>query len=268
MITGIDHIVILVDDLGAAMRQYASVGFVVTRGGTHPGAGTENALIPLADGAYLELLAVTDPVVGLGHPLWSRPDGSRRKAGDYGGFALSTDDVEGDVRRIVAAGLTMTPPRDGSRERTDKTVVRWRVSFPDQGELPFLIQDLTPRNARIARPERGLGLRAAISEVRVATADLPAAVRAYNQLLDTPALGAAPAAGEVHFLTSRGEIILADHAGSTRAGGLFEIVLAVAEWSIATRELLPRLEHRAGGWLIPPPMTAGARVLLRPKAGP
>ncbi|HEY3247796.1 MAG TPA: VOC family protein [bacterium] len=268
MITGIDHIIILVDDLSTAMRQYESVGFVVTRGGVHPGAGTENALIPLADGSYLELLAVADPVLAIHHPKWSHPDGTRRKGGEYGGFALSTDDIDADVQRIAGGGLTMTPPADGSRERPDGTMVRWRVSSPPQRELPFLIQDVTPRDVRIAAPPRGLGLHAAISEVRIAAADLPVAVRAYSQLLDTPALGAAPAAGEVHFLTPRGEITVLEHAAGNRIAGILEITLGVADWRSATRELLPVLEHRPGGWQVPHHVLGGTRILLRPKVGP
>ncbi len=52
----VDHIVIMVPDLNAAIRDYTELGFTVIPGGSHP-AGTHNALIAFADGAYIELIA-------------------------------------------------------------------------------------------------------------------------------------------------------------------------------------------------------------------
>ena len=49
----IDHLVIMVRDLGAAIRDYSELGFTVVPGGSHP-TGTHNALIAFADGSYLE----------------------------------------------------------------------------------------------------------------------------------------------------------------------------------------------------------------------
>ncbi|MDQ2809182.1 MAG: VOC family protein [Chloroflexota bacterium] len=64
MIIGIDHIVILVPDLTQAEQDYTALGFTVTPGGEHAGGLTHNALIALADGSYLELIAFrdTDPL--------------------------------------------------------------------------------------------------------------------------------------------------------------------------------------------------------------
>ena len=53
----IDHVVIVVADLEAATVDFRSLGFTVTPGGVHPDWGSHNALIPLADGGYLELIA-------------------------------------------------------------------------------------------------------------------------------------------------------------------------------------------------------------------
>src|SRR5512138_813197 len=52
-----DHAVIVVEDLAAAAQQFARSGFGVLPGGRHAGMPTHNALIPFADGSYLELLA-------------------------------------------------------------------------------------------------------------------------------------------------------------------------------------------------------------------
>src|SRR5438105_15401082 len=56
VLTGIDHLVIVTRDLGQAIAEYRGLGFSVVPGGRHP-VGTENALIALRDGAYIELIA-------------------------------------------------------------------------------------------------------------------------------------------------------------------------------------------------------------------
>jgi len=55
ILTGIDHIIV-VAELEAAVASYRGLGFAVVPGGRHP-IGTHNALIGLADGSYIELIA-------------------------------------------------------------------------------------------------------------------------------------------------------------------------------------------------------------------
>lgn len=59
MIRPVDHLVLPVRDLAEARRQYERLGFAVANEAHHP-FGTANALIFLADGTYLEPIAVTD----------------------------------------------------------------------------------------------------------------------------------------------------------------------------------------------------------------
>ena len=61
MLTRLDHLVILVRDLGSTVRDYEGLGFTVTPGGEHADGLTRNALIPFEDGSYLELVAFLDP---------------------------------------------------------------------------------------------------------------------------------------------------------------------------------------------------------------
>jgi catechol 2,3-dioxygenase-like lactoylglutathione lyase family enzyme len=58
---GFDHIVINFPDLDSAIRNYTDLGFTVVRGGSNPLGTTHNALIALADGAYIEMTAFDGP---------------------------------------------------------------------------------------------------------------------------------------------------------------------------------------------------------------
>lgn len=193
MITGIDHVVVLVANLDEAMAAWRARGFAVERGGEHPGWGTENALIPLRDGTYLELLAVQDPALAARHRLWRAPDGGMRAPGEYGGFALASDELAADVAAMRARSLAIGDVLDGGRRRPDGQEVRWRLAFAEAPELPFLIQDVTPRTLRIAPPAQGAGTDLATAAVEVAAADLERAAAAYERLLGaSPAPGSAP----------------------------------------------------------------------------
>ena len=54
MLTRLDHLMILVGDLGVAVSDYEHLGFTVTSGGEHADGLTRNALIPFDDGSYFE----------------------------------------------------------------------------------------------------------------------------------------------------------------------------------------------------------------------
>ena len=108
---------ILSDDLAAAMERYTRMGFVVQRGGRHPGAGSENALVGLADGSYLEIIALLDPQHAATHRFWQMAGGRVKPAGAYGGYALGTPDLAAALAGIQVRGLPMVGPRAGARAR-------------------------------------------------------------------------------------------------------------------------------------------------------
>jgi hypothetical protein len=55
---GIDHVILGINDLERGVREFESkTGVAPKRGGEHPGRGTQNALVSLGDGRYLEILA-------------------------------------------------------------------------------------------------------------------------------------------------------------------------------------------------------------------
>lgn len=272
MITGIDHVVILVGDLPAATRRYEELGFAVEAGGEHPGWGTENALIPLADGSYLELLAARDPALAARHPLWQRPGGGMRSPGEYGGFAVGSSDVSADAAAIRARGLALEGPVEGSRLRPDGRQVRWRLAFPKASGLPFIIEDETPREVRIAPPARGLGAAAAIDEVEVLVRDLARATQAYERLLGDPAVHRKRARRHhASFQTPLGQILLrhpgpADPARDVlgRLGpGVFSITLRIDSADGLPPVLAGALRGTGPTREVDPARACGARMSIR-----
>ena len=142
MLRQLDHVVMVVRDLAAAMDDYRRRGFTVTPGGEHTDGLTHNALIPFADGSYLELVAFHDLSRGLTHGWW-------KIAADGGGladFALLSDDLAADTAAL--GELVAHPPAQGGRMRPDGTQLKWRTAILVP-PLPFLIEDLTPRDLRV-----------------------------------------------------------------------------------------------------------------------
>jgi hypothetical protein len=72
MANTIDHVVIVVRDLAQATADYSAAGFTVTPGGEHAEGTTHNALIPFADGSYLELITFKEPERPSAHQWWPR----------------------------------------------------------------------------------------------------------------------------------------------------------------------------------------------------
>jgi Glyoxalase-like domain len=60
LLTRLDHLVILVNDLDLAAADYERLGFTVTPGGEHADGLTRNALIPFDDGFYFKLVSAPD----------------------------------------------------------------------------------------------------------------------------------------------------------------------------------------------------------------
>ncbi len=190
----IDHIVIAVTDLDKAVADYTALGFTVLPGGEHP-RGSRNALIVLADGAYLEIIAFARPVPGF--RWWRVLDEAGSGLVDYA--LLPADDLDKDTARIRNAGIAIEGPIDGERLQPDGTRIAWRSSRPPEPDIPFLCEDVTPRALRV--PE-GAARRHAngvtgIAGVTVAVRDLAASVARYRAVtgLEPLATGAAPGLG-------------------------------------------------------------------------
>ncbi|HJQ29514.1 MAG TPA: VOC family protein [Rubrobacter sp.] len=187
MLTRLDHVVILVRDLDVAVAGYERLGFVVTPGGEHADGLTRNALIPFEDGSYFELLAFLDPEDSRDN-VWGW-----RKFLPHGGlidYCVASDDLDSDVSRLESLGFEMDGPDDGGRRLPDGTQIRWRSArIRQEGRLlPFLIEDLTPREERVPggpaadHPNGASGL----SRLEIATPDAGEATSSLAALIETP----------------------------------------------------------------------------------
>ncbi|MBI4276852.1 MAG: VOC family protein [Armatimonadetes bacterium] len=268
MITGIDHVIILADSLDQSIPRYETLGLEVVRGGIHP-QGTENALISLADGSYIELLAIRDPS-GPGSRLWRRPDGGMRAAGEYGGYAVGSDGLEADMARIQRRGLTLDGPRAGARERPDGKMLKWKTAVSNHPVLPFLIEDETPRTLRIGPPSRGFGMHARTAEIVVVVEDLTGTARLYQQLMGSAE--EARSDREVRVRAGPGRVVLFQPGPGDparrhldRSGpGVYALVLDVAGWPDSIRAIESALRQEERDRIIDPARTGGARIVLRP----
>jgi hypothetical protein len=132
----LDHVLLAVTDLDEAGRTIeAGFGVRSVAGGRHPGFGTANRIVPLGS-AYLELVAVADPVEAAASVFGRWVAGA--DAGRPMGWAVRTDDLDGVARRL---GLAVSP---GSRAAPDGRLLAWRTAGLERAAaeplLPFFIE--------------------------------------------------------------------------------------------------------------------------------
>lgn len=195
MIAAIDHIVILVSDLAAAIADYTALGFTVLPGGTHTGGATHNALVVFEDDTYLELIAFLREAPE--HPWWRH-----QPAGEgLVDFALLPTAIVQDVADARARGLAMDGPNDGGRLRPDGQQVAWQTARPREPGLPFLCGDVTPRELRVATGavrQHANGVTG-IAGLTVVADDLRATAGHYQALLGAEQPGPAFALGNARI---------------------------------------------------------------------
>lgn len=114
MLTGLDHLILGIDDLDRGVAWMDRVtGVRAVFGGVHPGRGTQNALLALGPNCYLEIMA-PDPeqpsvawftrMLTLSEPRLM-------------GWAVHTSDVFALAQAARLAGIPIDGPHDGARSR-------------------------------------------------------------------------------------------------------------------------------------------------------
>jgi len=162
----IDHVILVVSDLLVASQQFSQLGFTVIPGGVHSGGLTHNALVPFPDGTYLELLSTTRSsrlkllsfmkrLRLLGIYIGDDTAINRRLTTDLAGgigiadFCMVSGDLEKEINLLETRGAQFTAPIPGGRQRPDGKEISWLTSVPRTLDLPFLIEDATPRELRL-----------------------------------------------------------------------------------------------------------------------
>lgn len=145
MASGIDHVVIAVNDPDAAAAELTDgIGLAFTGGGRHPGLGTFNRIAFLGE-AYLELMGVDDPAAAAGWTIGAAAARALERGGGFATYGLLDDAIRNSVARLQANGSGIGPVVHGSRERPDGELVEWWTASPPQlgPDLPpFLIKHL------------------------------------------------------------------------------------------------------------------------------
>jgi hypothetical protein len=179
MLQGLDHIVIVVNDLQQAAKDYQQLGFTVVPGGKHP-VGSHNVLISLADGSYIEIIAFYREAID--HRWWAPLQKGERLVD----FCMQTDDLTGDTLKLGAAGIAINDPVPWSRTRPDGYELKWLLSLVQgnqRGVAPFLIQDVTPREQRIPQAFDHKNRAIGIETLTIAVEDLADVQRWYDGVL-------------------------------------------------------------------------------------
>jgi hypothetical protein len=187
----VDHAGICTYDLSVLQQGFADLGLRSEYGGAHAVGGTHNALLGFDDGSYIELIAPQ-------HPETLSPTDAQEwtplkpaKAQDCF-WAVGSADIKTDVKRLQKAGIEIGDPVPGSRKKPDGTVLEWETARvkPEKGGdiLPFLIEDKTPRSARIQPSASVEGTElAGIDIVVLGVKDLDASIALFRRAFGLPA---------------------------------------------------------------------------------
>ena len=154
---GLDHIVLCVRDLDAAVARYNALGFTTTPRAEHPW-GTANALVQL-DGNFIELLAIAHPekIQGAAAGGFSFGDFCQKFTDAHEGMAMLVfegADARAEQAEFAAAGLDTYPPFDFSRSAKlpdgGEATVGFSLAFVTHPEMPeaafFTCQQTAPEH--------------------------------------------------------------------------------------------------------------------------
>jgi hypothetical protein len=134
-----DHLVVAIRSLPEGIAEFERLtGIKAGAGGKHPGRGTENALVSLGGGRYVEIIA---PQAGA--TLDARDEGMRQLEHlTIITWAVSVSDVEEAVKALRASGVAVQVPQPGSRITPSGERLEWTtfgVAGPSLPLAPFFI---------------------------------------------------------------------------------------------------------------------------------
>lgn len=231
----LDHVIVGVRDLPAAVEDWRALGLEATDGGTHPKHGTRNAIVRFPDASFLELLAVEDRArlrdyaPALLEMMERHPDGPIS-------WAVRTDDLEAERRALDAKGMRPLDIWSGEGRRDSGKVARWRTFHLQEPGLPFVLRYEGPPTS--APSTRGLpieGIAAAIVQGMSASV-LAGRLAAFGELGED---------GRVRL--ARGEAIVVEEP--REHPGVVGVELLVRDETRATDYLRERGVGAVDGWV-------------------
>ena len=137
----VDHLLLGIADLDQGIDWVRSTtGVEALKSGSHPGAGTRNALLSLGIRQYMEIIAI-DPQ----QTETSRTADLIRqlRAPQLITWAAATNDIVSMAEMARQAGCGIEGPIDGSRVKPDGHTLRWKTLriLSECGDvIPFFIQ--------------------------------------------------------------------------------------------------------------------------------
>ena len=155
----LEHVVIRVDDLDVAIRNFTSLGFNAVCGGVHWSGFTHNSLIRFQDGAYFELIAFCRQLLlktllnsGLLNMVLKNTDNHIKYRFVEGirfperflHSALFSNDIALDTEQANRRGLKTMKPIPFQREKPNGEVIGRNIMSPFADALPFLRDAFVP----------------------------------------------------------------------------------------------------------------------------
>ena len=130
----IDHVVYGTSDLDLAEQGFESrFALPAFPGGRHDGLGTVNRIIPLADGSFIELLAIADPVQAGRSALGGALQARIAREDAFLGWAVAVQDLGPIVARLGLSTATI------ARQGMTAHLAGVAESLAEPG-LPFFIE--------------------------------------------------------------------------------------------------------------------------------
>jgi hypothetical protein len=135
-----DHLVVGIRSLAEGVAQFARLtGVTAVAGGVHPRRGTENALVSLGPGEYVEIIA-PQLKAELSESDAKLPALDRMT---IVAWAVAVDNADAAMDALHAAGFRTTAPQQGSRVAPSGERLEWEVFKPSDATIagaPFFIE--------------------------------------------------------------------------------------------------------------------------------
>jgi hypothetical protein len=138
----IDHFMLGYHDLNKGIKWFqAHTGIEPVFGGKHPGRGTQNAMVSLSPGIYLEIIA-PDPDQPLN--IFTEELMQIKTAPALITWALATDDIQKLKAELEVDKIVSSEVVEGSRKREDGSTLGWKMLYAHTTVTQYFIRSAIP----------------------------------------------------------------------------------------------------------------------------